>query len=160
MTKKNIFLLSLVVVLAGVYVIYFSGWFGTKNIQIMHDVHPARRAVNPRRSSLPSANAGAAVQPLISFGFTREYQLTEVKVVAASALATNASALPVWHLSSESNSFPVKMIIYGQFIRGMKPFVANSRPQPLQPNETYRLFVKAGSRTEGEYEFKTPPGQK
>jgi hypothetical protein len=150
MTKKNIFLLSLVVVLAGVYVIYFSGWFGTKNIQIMHDVHPARRAVNARTPP----------QPIISFGFTREYQLTEVKVVAASALATNASALPVWHLSSESNSFPVKMIIYGQFIRGMKPFVANSRPQPLQPNETYRLFVKAGSRTEGEYEFKTPPGQK
>ena len=70
----------------------------------------------------------------------------------ASPAATNAAAPALWHLVSDSNSVPVKGFLYGDYIRGMKPYVKGSRPQPLATNVTYRLFVKAGS-LQGEHDF-------
>lgn len=159
MTKKNIFLLTVLVGVAAVWVIYFSGWFAMGHIGITHDIHVARQGVVPRKNPQTPAAPVAAVpaKPVVTFLFNRAYALTELKVVLASAFATNTSVLPAWRLITTSNSIPIKMITYGQYIPGMKPWVENHPAQPLLPGESYKLIVKAGSRLQGEYEFKMPP---
>jgi hypothetical protein len=133
MNKKNFMLIGFALVLAGVYVVYFTDWFRPKTIQISHTSRPVR-----------SARSGAMASQL-SFGLGDYYELTEVKVVPLAALQTNQLAQPVWHLVSDSKSVPIKYFIYGQGIRGMKPEAPGVRPQPLLSNVTYRLFVQAGS---------------
>ena len=150
MTKKNIALTVLFVALVAVWVICFSGWFTKERIDVMLDLHTQRRRAG--NNNTPDA-------PLATFGFNHPYQLVEVKVLSARALLTNAAPLPEWHLVSESNSVPVKMIIYGQWLQGMKPAFANTRPKPLQPGESYHLFIKAVSGEEGDYDFKMPPSK-
>ena len=90
----------------------------------------------------------------MAFFFTAKYKLTSVKVVPLDALKTNKYAHPIWHLISDSNSVPVKSIIYGVPIRGMKPDVKGARPAALEPNVPYRLLVEAGS-LKGEHDFQT-----
>jgi hypothetical protein len=90
--------------------------------------------------------------PTVAFGLDQKLKLTEIKVVSLAALETNKSALAVWHLVSSSNSVPVKGFLYGDYIRGMVPYVKSARALPLQPNMVYRLFLKADS-VEGHHDF-------
>ena len=163
MKKRDIFFTVVLLALAGFWVVNFSGWFDTSRISITHSVHAPqqpRQAANPARRNAQAAVAAAPVQPVVTFLFNRAYALTDLKIVSATALATNASALPVWHLTTESNSVPLKTFTYGQYIVGMKPWVSGVHAQPLLPGETYKLIVEAGRRTKGEYEFKMPPAMK
>lgn len=89
----------------------------------------------------------------IAFGFPEKYPLKEIKVVRLDQFTTNKYALPVWHLISESNSTPTKVIIYGQGIRGMHLALKGARPETLETNVAYRLLVTTPS-TEGECDFK------
>ena len=100
----------------------------------------------------PRAAATGVEAQLVTFGFEREYKLTEIKVIPLKSLQTNQYPEIVWHLVSDSNSVPIKHFNYGQGIRGMKPVVTGVRPQPLLPNVTYRLFVQAGS-LKGQHDF-------
>jgi len=143
MTKKNFILIAFALALAGVYVFFFTNWFKPQTIQIYH----ASRAMRGLR---PGA-AKSDILP-ITFGFQRELELTEVKVVPLAALQANKDTLPIWHLVSDSNSVPIKFFFYGERIRGMKPEVSGSRPEPLQTNIVYRLFVTAGS-IKGQHDF-------
>lgn len=145
MTRKNIFLITFLVILIGGYAIYLSGLFAKENIQIMHNIH------GPRQRSGNTPNTA-----VVTFGFTHPYELTDVKVVSVKEWETNSSPVPLWHLISDSNSIPLKMMIYGQWIRGMKPAVAGVRTRPLLPGETYLLTVKAGARRFGQHEFHVP----
>ncbi len=140
MNKKNFILIAIVLVLAGVYVVYFTSWFRPKTIQISHTSRPAR----PARS-------GPAASRLV-FSLEDYYKLTEVKVVPLAEWQTDHGAPPVWHLVSDSNSVPVNVFAYGQRIRGMKPAVSGERPQPLETNVAYRLFVTAGA-IKGQHDF-------
>jgi len=144
MTKKNSFLIVILLVMASVYVACFTQWFRPKTIHISHTIRPGRFNNRP----------GEAAAPLLAFGLGGDYELTEIKVVPLAALQANPLAQPVWHLVSDSKSAPVKFFIYGQGIRGMKPEVPGVRPQPLQPNVTYRLLVQAGS-LKGQHDFQT-----
>jgi hypothetical protein len=152
MTKKQLLLLAIAVVLLCGYAYYFTDWFASESIQIVHTLRPytpPRRG--PRRGSddNPAANT-------VSFGFNRKYRLTEIKVIPVSDLATNKYAHPIWHLVSESNSVPTKAFVYGMNIQGMHPKVPGARPDPLQPGVPYRLFVDTGE-LKGEHEFTTTP---
>lgn len=124
MNKKSWILIIIAIVLGAVYIIHFSNWFKPKVILVSHDERFGR----------------------INFSLGIPYQLTSIKVVSVSALASNKYALPVWELKSDSNSAPIKIFSYGERVRGMKPIVSNARPEPLTPGETYRLFVEAGTR--------------
>ncbi len=130
MNKKSWFLIAIVVALGVVYVIFFTNWFKSKSI-LIGDMERFGR---------------------VNFTFTEPHELTSVKVFSVSALESNKYALPVWELKSDSNSVPIKYFIYGQRIRGMKPAVANLRPEPLEPGSKYRLFVEAGS-TKAQHDF-------
>jgi hypothetical protein len=123
MNKKNWILISIVILLGAVYIIHFSNWFKPKVMAIAHN--------------------GRFGQ--INFTLGDSFKLTSIKVVSVSALESNKYALPMWELKSDSNSVPVKLFAYGGRIRGMKPAIENTRPEPLVAGTTYRIFVEAGS---------------
>ena len=49
---------------------------------------------------------------------------------------------------------PIKAIVYGYPVKGMKPAIERTRPEPLQPNVPYVLFVEAG-KVKGQTNFFT-----
>jgi hypothetical protein len=145
MNKKNLILIAVALVLAGVYVFCFTGWFKPK---IIHITHTSRFI---RGDFRPGQRNNYATVPII-FTFEREYDFTEVKVVPLAALQTNSLAQPVWHLVSDDGSDSINHFFYGEKIEGMDPAVEGARPEQLQPGVTYRLFVKAGS-AKGQHDF-------
>src|SRR5437867_8156828 len=100
MSKNGIALSVFAVILAVVYVCYFTDWFTKESIQIIPQIRPGRA------SSIPHAPGTPAVSP-VSFAFDGKYRLTSVKVVAAQDYATNKYTNPLWHLISDSNSIPI-----------------------------------------------------
>lgn len=138
MTKNGIVLSVIAVLLAAVYVYAFTDWFRSETIQIIPTIRPGRVSAIPRDPDQ------AAVYP-VSFAFSGKYKLTTVKVLAAEDLATNKHPTPLWHLISDSNSVPVKSIVYGYPVKGMKPAVARMQPEPLSPDVDYVLQIEAGA---------------
>ena len=55
---------------------------------------------------------------------------------------------------SDSNSVPIKELVYGMYIRGMRPSVKGATPDPLQPGVKYRLLIEAGP-LKAEHDFET-----
>lgn len=151
MAKKQWILLAVLVLLAAVYVCAFTHWGRRPAMQISH-------TANSRQKGLvgPRVRAGAINTAIMTFNFDRPYQFTEIKVVRLSDWQTNKSALPLWHLISDSNSVPTRKFNYGVAIGGMKPFVPKAWPKPLEANVTYRLFLTAGN-IQGQNDFTPPP---
>jgi hypothetical protein len=149
MTKKNWLMTIVLVVLASVYVFYFTDWFKPKIIHISS----TSRAI---RSRFQNAAAGNLAPVPVIFSLEPQSKLTEIKVVPLAVWQTNQSVLPVWHLVASSNSMPVKTFVYGQPIRGLKPEVPGASAEPLRPDVTYRLFVTAGS-AKGQHDFEVKP---
>lgn len=141
MTKNNILLVLLAIILAGVYAVFFSGWFTPKTIQIYH-TNRNLRAAPPQGNALPN----------LMFGMRPASRLTEIKVVSLAALETNKDAVPVWHLVSDSNSVALKFFFYGEHIRGMRPALTGVHCDALETNVTYRMFLSAG-HLKGEHDF-------
>jgi hypothetical protein len=146
MNKKSFILIAIALVLAGAYVVYFTGLFQPKTIQILKSSRPLR-----------TSRTGTTSNPLF-FVLDNDYSLTEVKVVPVAALQANKLAQPVWHLVSDSGSDDVRIFPYGQQINGMDSVVAGTEAGPLQSGVIYRLFVAAG-RAKGQLDFQlgVPP---
>ncbi|HTB84337.1 MAG TPA: hypothetical protein VK742_11835 [Candidatus Sulfotelmatobacter sp.] len=142
MTKNNWMLAVVAVVLAAVYVIYFTDWFRPKTVEI----YSAYRDLGSRAARQQGA------LPAMRFSSNRQLKLTEIKVVSCADLETNKNAFALWHLISESNSVPIKWFFYGERIGGMHPAVEGTHPQSLETNVTYRIFVTAGKIT-GHHDF-------
>src|SRR5437870_74508 len=140
MTTKQWMLITLAVALAGLSLYLNKDWFGSDNIQIYHRSRPGFSV--RRKHSTPAGMDNPAINPIF-FGFRSKLRLTSLKVIPLSQLATNKYAAPVWHLVSDSNSAPIKEFSYGMPIAGMKPSVPDATPDPLEPGETYRLFIEA-----------------
>jgi len=147
MSRNGIVLSAIAVLLAAVYVFYFTDAFTKQTIQIIPQVRPNRV------SAIPRADESTIVYP-VSFALDGKYQITSVKVVAADDLKTNKYPEALWHLISDSNSLPTKSFLYGQKIPGMKSSSPRARPQPLQPNISYTLMIQAG-KAQGRTNFFT-----
>jgi len=144
MTKKNIWLIVLVLLL-GTFSLYLNkDRFVSPSIQI------GDRSLQPRGGMLRGPQ-DSAVNAVI-FLFNREVTLTSVKVFPAEALATNKNAVPIWELVSDTHSAPIKDFIYGMGIPGMKPAVKGAVAGPLEPGVKYRLLIQAGSH-KAEHDF-------
>jgi hypothetical protein len=141
MEKRQWFLCTVVIVLAGLYICFFTNWFKPTIIQISHTTRP-----------MPSRSFRGAPTVALLFGLDRYYRLTEIKVVPLAEWQTNQSVLPFWHLVSDSKSVPTKVFSYGQNINRMKPFLPGAQPKPLETNVVYRLFVSVGS-VKGQHDF-------
>jgi hypothetical protein len=142
-SKKEIVLVALVVVMAGLYVYYFTDWFRPKYIRIEYTVRSLREAWggNGRRTDL------AEKQPHnVTFSLHKDYRLTSVEVVKLAESQTNKYAHALWSLTSRSGSEPVNSIAYGMPIEGMEPSVVGTPDaEPLEPGVEYRLLVQARS---------------
>jgi hypothetical protein len=162
MNKKNLFLIGLVLVLAGLYAVYFTDWFQTRSILIDSTSRPvsARSAAQlggrygGRLGARAGARTGAPASPTYAlfFGLDDYYELTEIKVVSLAELQTNALAEPVWHLVGDPSSDAIKSFTYGQPIEGMEPAVKGLQPEPLEPSVEYRIFVTDG-KLKGQHDF-------
>jgi len=148
MTKKNWFLVGTLVVLTGIYVLCFTEWFKPK---IIHITSASR--LNRMR---PGRNAAGADMIPVTFSLAPQCKLTEISVVPLAAWETNKLVLPLWHLVADTNATSLKLFVYGQRVRGMKPAVPGAHAEPLQPDVTYRLFVTAGS-AKGQHDFQAKP---
>ncbi len=142
MTRKQMILVAVAVLLAAIYAYFFTDWFVKPRIQIISQVRPFRAVL------------GNTVTYPITFTFDRSYKLTSVKVVPLDSFLTNKHTPAVWSLVSSSNSAPVQGFTYGKAIAGMRPAVTNAKPEKLKPNIGYRLLVEAG-KARGEVDFKT-----
>ena len=141
MDKKNTLLVVVLLALVSVYVILFTDWFKPRVIKMFYTTRPIEHF--RARQDLP----------YILFGLEGRYRLTEIKVTSVDDLQKNPGAEPIWHLISDSNSVPIKMFTYGEYIHGMRPKYKGTRAQDLVTNEVYRLFVAAGS-AKGQIDFK------
>ena len=146
MSTKSVLLVVVALVLGSVYAYWFTDWFRPGDIQILVQARPSNR--NGRLIT------PGQVLP-VSFAFERKFLLTEVRVVSIEEEKTSKRPHAVWHLISDSNSVPTKSLIYGDPVRGMKPKIPRAKPEMLQPDVPYRLYVKAGSKWSGHADFKT-----
>jgi len=157
MSKKEWTLITLVLVLGGVWVVFFSGWFGPKVIRIEHSVRSARESWGPEGRRVPAP--GKQDVGNVSFTLHKNYRLTSVKVVPAADIRTNKYAHAAWHLVAKNGSQPVDSLAYGLPVAGMTAYSAGVQPEPLVPGVEYRLLVEAGS-WKGERDFEIPGGSR
>jgi hypothetical protein len=141
MTKKDIWLLALLITLVLIYVFVFTNWFKQKPIIISDTSRPMQHFRG--RQNLPD----------IYFALGKKYSLTDIKIVPLANFQADSGTPAVWHLVSDSNSVPVQLFVYGQRIRGMRPAFAGGQAEDLETNVIYRLFVTAG-REKGFHDFK------
>ena len=141
MSKNSIVLVVFAVILGSVWVVYFSGWFDRETIQIIPTIRPSS---NTRRVATAERPKGEAPTYDVSFAFDGKYSFTKVRVFVADDLKTNKYPTPLWDLISDSQSVPVKYLVYGDQPRGMKPAVPRARPEPLQSGIDYVLCLEAG----------------
>lgn len=152
MNRKEYFLVGLVVMLGGLYALYFSDWFGPKIIRIEHTV----RAVQGGWATV-GRPSNPTVSPVnnVTFSLHKDYQLTAVKVMVAAEARTNKSAHPLWHLVSKRGSQPANSLAYAGPVNGMTSARPGGEAEPLEPGTEYRLAVEAG-RWKGEHDFQIP----
>jgi hypothetical protein len=142
MTKKSWILVFCALVLAVVYVCFFTDWFKPTTIQISHTARP-----------IPSRSSRNTMTVAVAFDLAQNYRLTEIKIVPLAEWQTNHSVLPLWHLVSNPKSAPIRFFPYGQNIDGMKPAIPGAQPKPLETDVVYRLFLFAGS-VKGQHDFR------
>jgi hypothetical protein len=150
MNTKETALVVFTVILAGVYLCCFTDWLKNKPITVEHAVR--LNVMAPNRRALP-VNAPNPAPYVITFSLGREYKLTSVRVVPAAEFQTNRDVHPLWHLAGDARSDPVRFIVYGLPIPGMKPLISGTGAEPLSPGIEYKLIVEAGA-TRGEHNFK------
>ena len=147
MNKKTAFQVVLLIVLLGVGIYCWSALSRPPKIQILYTLHeqratrPADARANPPRRE-------------VAFGMDQPYELTSIKVVPLAEWTTNKGAHPLWHLTAETYSSPVKAFLYGQNLEGMESATGASA-EPLAANVGYLLLIEAG-RQHGECGFKLP----
>ncbi len=150
MTRKIWTTVAVIGLLGGLSLYLNRDWFASESIQIFDRSRPTRPFPGRKqRVEQPT------IMPL-TFGFSHPLNLTVVKVIPLSDIATNKFPHPIWHLVSDSNSVPVKDFMYGVPIRGMRPSIKGATPYNLTPGEKYRLFVEAGE-FKGEHDFTPKP---
>jgi len=145
--QKFVGLLMLILALGGLCLYLNRDWFAEQPIQISHRVSPWMKVRQSRRAPPIQFN------PVV-FSFGGYYRFQEIKVVLADEIATNKYAHPLWHLVSETNSWPTASFAYGERLRGMTPAVKGSIADPLEPGVKYRLLIKTDLQT-AEHDFTT-----
>jgi hypothetical protein len=155
MNKRNITLLVVLVVVSAVAVYVFKDSFQAEPIQIAYMVRPAPAPRNPKPPTndrfAPSGKPGFNV----TFSFNQELMLKAVRLYELQDAQTNKYPQPIWNLTSESNSPPLKSIVYGGRVRGLRTTVKGAVIDPLVAGQSYRLVIETPDRT-AERDFTVP----
>ena len=152
MSRKEYGWIGLVVVLVGVYAVFFTDWFRNRPIRIEHTIRSTRDAWTGSGTRLFTNSRPAQG---VTFSLHEDFRLTSVAVVSQAEYVTNQFTHPLWHVVAEKGSDPVNSIAYGITLPGMQPAVEGAVPDPLQPNVEYRLLVETRKR-KGEHDFRIP----
>lgn len=131
MNLKVTTMIAALVLISVIYVIKFTDWFRPKNIQIITQMRPV----------MLRGNTGNKAYPVV-FGLNHKYELTSIQVYPAKEFATNDLTPPVWSLTGNAKSEPVKAFTYGGSVPGMKPANAALSTVPLVPGTEYLLIVE------------------
>lgn len=164
MNKRAIILIVLAVLLGGWWVYAYSGLFAAPSIEIIYQLQPPR-----------NRNANARVFP-VSFGLNRDVNPTAIRVWQVDADTGQTLEPPVWDMvySPEAHErarlraeealakdpdarvrpLTTRAFVYGRRIRGLKRADPEIRPQPLEPDVTYRLRIEA-EEGDAEIDFQT-----
>ena len=151
MNQKAVWTTILLVALAGFCLYINRDTFSRAPLRVSHKVQARGQMMNRHpQNALPEKGNS------VLFGFNHHITLKSVKVCVASEVETNKYARTVWELVTESNSIPVRSIVYGQNIRGMQPARKGIFPDPLEPGVQYRLFIES-SGGQAVHDFNTTP---
>ena len=141
MSRKSVFVIIGVLLLAAIALYANRERFMRQPIQITHRLHRfGGRFDDP-----------SGVAPIM-FELDRSARITSIKVVFASEIATNKHAHPLWHLVSDSRTAPLKGFLYGMEVPGMHPAGKGATAERLATGPTYRLLLEAGS-LKAHYDF-------
>lgn len=139
MQRKEYGWIIVLLVVAFVYVHFFTHWFEKGHLVIT----PSRRPA-----------FGQAVESII-FTLNAPAKIKNLKVVES---ADDGKFDPhghlMWHLVSDSASQPTQLFVYGHHIHGMKQAPDNGHAEPLQPDVVYWIVVTTDHLT-GSVDFKT-----
>ena len=150
MKQKTTIQIALLVILIGVGIYYWLGFFHSSDIQILCTIH-RQRSSDPADAGNPS---GSSPRLEAAFGLDQRYELTSIKVVPLAEWKTNKNAHALWHLTADGGSSPVKAFVYGQKVEDMDSD-SGTDAEPLLPKVEYLLLVEAGKQ-HGECEFSLP----
>ena len=145
MAKKPWLPITLLVVVGGLFIYLNRDWFQRRPIQISHRLY-----------RFAGRFGGADAPTPVMFEFDRRLKLTSVKVVALADAQKNKYPRALWHMITSSNSVPTKGVVYGMDVPGMRSAVDGASAEPLDPIQTYRLLMEAGS-LKAQHDFTLEP---
>ena len=145
MTMRTIVLIVLAALL-GAGALWWGDWFKEPTIKILAQSRPMRGGRNP------APQGDSPVDP-VSFMFDRKYALTEIRVVAEEDEKTNRYPHALWHVVADKSAPADNVLVYGRTPRGMKPKIPRARPEPLEPDVVYHLYITAED-AKGDIRFK------
>ncbi|MFO1478236.1 MAG: hypothetical protein U1F98_16500 [Verrucomicrobiota bacterium] len=144
MSARNTALILIVLALAGLSVYLNLDRFRRDSIQIGHRFEHPRGAL-ARRFGPTNTN-------VLIFILNAAVPLKSVRVIADRPGEKTSDAHTLWELLSDSNSVPVKDVVYGRMIPGMRAGATGKTAEPLEPGVKYKLLLTSGSR-KAEHEF-------
>ncbi len=148
MAQKPLLAITLLVVIGGLFIYVNRDWFHRRPIQISHRLYRFAGRFDAADTSTP-----------VMFEFDRRLKLTSIKIVALADTLTNRFPHPLWHMITSSNSVPTKGFVYGMDVPGMRSAVDGSSADPLDPRQTYRLLLEAGS-VKAQHDFTLAPTER
>jgi hypothetical protein len=148
MAQKPLLLIAVLVAFGGLFVYLNRDWFQRRPIQVSHRIY-----------RFAGRFGGEATPTPVMFEFDRRLKLTSIKIIAVADSLTNKYPHPLWHMISSSNSVPTKGFVYGMDVPGMRSAVKDATAEPLDPRQTYRLLLEAGS-LKGQHDFTLEPTER
>lgn len=135
MNNKAVLLAAILALMLSLYLSVFRGC-KEEPLRITATLRPAPRGTPTQRGVTPMYDA--------AFSFNKHYKLASFKVVEAADAATNKYPVALWHIVAGEKSVPVRSVIYGKPVRGMRPAIADLEPEALQPNIEYTVLIDTG----------------
>lgn len=148
MAQKPLLPIALLVLIGGLFIYLNRDWFQRRPIQVSHRIYRFGGRFGGENTPTP-----------VMFEFDHRLKLTSIKVIALADSLTNKHPHTLWHMISSSNSVPTKGFVYGMDVPGMRSAVNGAAADPLDPQQTYRLLLEAGS-VKGQHDFTLEPTER
>jgi hypothetical protein len=148
MAQKPLLPIALLVVIGGLFIYLNRDWFQRRPIQVSHRIYRFAGRFGGENTPTP-----------VMFEFDHRLKLTSIKIVALADSLTNKYPHPLWHMITSSNSVPTKGFVYGMDVPGMRSAVNGATADPLDPRQTYRLLLEAGS-VKAQHDFTLEPTER
>ena len=148
MAQKPLLPIALLILFGGLFIYINRDWFQARPIQVSHRIYRFAGRFGGQDTPTP-----------VMFEFDRRLKLTSIKVVALADAQTNKYPQPLWHMITSSNSVPTKGFVYGMDVPGMRSAVNGASAEPLDPIQTYRLLMEAGS-LKAQHDFTLEPTER